>query len=409
MRATIERLTGLHWKGQGPAFLVGSGHGATHWIIGTFYVLLPYISQEFGMSYAQAGALITMFHIASFAANIGSGAVVDIGIRHATVQAGSLIIGAAALMAVALVTQPVWLIPLVMLIGATNNLWHPAAIAYLSDRYPRNRGYALSIHTLGASVGDILAPLAAGLLLVTTSWKGASFISAAPVIAVALILFAFLGREPASQERHAGGVADGLRTYLNRVRGLIGDKAMLGLCAMAGFRSMTQAGLLVFIPLYLANVLEVSPVVLGLVLMGMQIGGMIAGPVAGTMSDRIGRQPVAFAGITATTVMVAALAFVSNAGIFMLLVSLLGFALFSVRPVIHSWAMDLAPPRMEGSAVSLLFASQSGLSALVPLAGGFIADQWGLATVFTVLAGGMLIANLLVYVLPDVGVKQESS
>lgn len=407
MRATIERLTGLHWKGQGAAFLVASGHGATHWIIGTFYVLLPYISRDFGMSYAQAGALITIFHVASFAANIGSGAVIDIGMRHATVQAGSLIVGALALMAVALTAQAVWLIPLVMLIGATNNLWHPAAIAFLSDRYPRNRGYALSIHTLGASVGDILAPLAAGLLLVMSGWRGASFIGAAPAIAVALLLLAVLGRE-VGPEPHAGGVADGLRSYLNRVSGLIRDKAMLGLCAMAGFRSMTQSGLLVFIPLYLANVLEVSPIVLGLVLMAMQIGGMIAGPVAGTLSDRIGRQPVVFAGITATTVMVAALAFVSNAAIFVILVSLLGFALFSVRPVIHSWAMDLAPPRMEGSAVSLLFASQSGLSALVPLAGGLIADQWGLAAVFTVLAGGMVIANLLVYVLPDVGAKQES-
>ena len=159
--STIEWLTGLQWKGQGPAFLVASGHGATHWIIGTFYVLLPYITETLGLSYAQAGGLVTLFHVSAFAANVGSGAVVDIRGRRVLIQCASLVIGAASLMAVGLAHKAVWLIPLVMLIGATNNVWHPAAISYLSQCYPNNRGYALSIHTLGASIGDTIAPVAA--------------------------------------------------------------------------------------------------------------------------------------------------------------------------------------------------------------------------------------------------------
>lgn len=404
MRAAVEKWTGLHWKGQGPAFLVAGGHAATHWIIGTFYVLLPYIARELGLSYAQAGSLVTVFHAAAFAANIGSGAVIDIGMRHAVVQAVSLLVGAAALMGVGFAPHALWLVPLVVLIGATNNLWHPAAIAYLSARYPGNRGYALAIHTLGASLGDTLAPLAAGLLLAWMTWRGAAFVSAVPVIAVAFLLLAVLGRE-ANHNAEAGGGA-GLRAYLARVGGLVRDRAVIGLCVMAGFRSMTQSGLLVFIPLYLADVVEVSPVVLGLVMMAMQVGGMIAGPVAGTASDRIGRQPVVFAGITATTLIVAGLTLVSGAALFIVLVSLLGFALFSVRPVIHSWAMDLTPARMHGSAVSLLFGTQSAFSALVPVIGGMIADQWGLVAVFYILAAAMVIANLLVYGLPDV--KEQS-
>lgn len=399
-------MTGLHWKGQGPAFLVAGGHAATHWIIGTFYVLLPYISRELGLSYAQAGALVTVFHVSAFAANAGSGAVVDIGVRHATVQAASLLIGGSALMAVGLAAQAIWLLPLVVLIGATNNLWHPTAIAFLSDRYPKNRGYALAIHTLGASLGDTLAPLAAGLLLAVAGWRGACFVTVAPVIAVAVLLLAVLGREP-NENGHASAEGGALRAYLARVGGLVRDRTMIGLCAMAGFRSMTQNGLLVFIPLYLADVLKVSPVVLGLVVMAMQVGGMIAGPVAGTLSDRVGRQPVVFAGVTATTVVVLALTLVSSAWAFVALVAGLGFALFSVRPVIHSWAMDLAPRGMQGSAVSLLFATQSGFSALVPAAGGLIADRWGLAAVFYVFAGAMVIANLLVYLLPDAGRQEQ--
>lgn len=400
MRAAIEKATGLQWRGQGPAFLVAGGHAATHWIIGTFYVLLPYIARELDLSYTQAGALITVFHVSSFAANIGSGAVVDIGVRHAVIQAASLIVGALALMAVGLAGQALWLGLLVVLIGATNNLWHPTAISYLSDRYPRNRGYALSIHTLGASFGDMLAPVAAGLLLTIMTWRGASVISAVPAIAVALLLLVVLGREGANGG-NGEGADGGFAGYLRRVSGLVRNRSILGLCTMAGFRSMTQNGLLVFIPLFVADVLKVSPLVLGFVLMAMQIGGMIAGPVAGTLSDRVGRQPIVFAGITATTVIVASLAWVSSPILFVGLVSMLGFALFSVRPVIHSWAMDLAPRGMQGSVVSLLFGSQSAFSAAVPAVGGMIADNWGLHKVFYALAVAMLIANLLVWMLPD--------
>ena len=48
MIAAIERLTGLEWKGQGTVFLVASGHGGTHWIAATFYLLLPFITRDLG-------------------------------------------------------------------------------------------------------------------------------------------------------------------------------------------------------------------------------------------------------------------------------------------------------------------------------------------------------------------------
>lgn len=399
MSSTIERLTGLRWRGQGTAFLVASGHGATHWIIGIFYVLLPYITATLGLSYAQAGGLVTLFHISAFAANAGSGAVVDIGGRRVLIQCASLVIGAASLMAMGLVYQAVWLIPLVVLIGATNNAWHPAAISYLSQCYPDNRGYALSIHTLGASIGDTIAPVAAGAALVWLSWQGTSSLLSLPVFAIAAVLL--IGLKAAGREN--GGKGDegsGLSGYFQAVAALARDRAVIWLCAMAGFRSIAQTGLLVFLPLYLVNVLQVSPVVLGFTVMSMQIGAVIAGPMAGIASDRIGRKPVTLICLTAATLMLGVLTLVEGIELFVATVFLLGLAVFAVRPVIQSWALDLAPEKMSGSVMSLLFGAQSAMSALIPLAGGLIADQWGIAAVFYVLGAAMLIANVIVYFQP---------
>lgn len=400
MLAAIERLTGTPWKDQGPAVLVGLGHSATHWIIATFLVLLPYISKTLDLSYAQAGGLVTLFHAASFLANAGSGAVVDIGGRRVAVQAASLTVGAAALLAVGFAPDAAWLALPVILIGITNNLWHPAAISYLSRRYPQARGFALSIHTLGASVGDMLAPVAAGTMLLALTWQGTASLSAVPVFIMAAVLVLTL-RETDAPPQHREGRASGLRSYARGLGGLLRDRGVIGLCLMAGFRSMAQNGLLVFVPLYLVGVLEASPFVLGLAVMGLQVGGFIAGPVAGAWSDRAGRQPVVLAGLAATTLLVASLAFVESRTGFIALVSLLGFSLFSIRPVIHSWALDLASEEMSGSVVSVLFATQSAFTVLVPVVGGVMADAWGLASVFHLLTAAIAISTVIAFFLPD--------
>ncbi len=401
MFAVIHRLTGVSRQDQGPVFLVGLGHGGTHWIAATFYLLLPFITRDLNLSYAQAGALVSLFHASAFAANFGSGLVVDVTGRRVLFQVLSLLIGGAALLAFGVAGGFALLCGLVVLIGVSNNLWHPAAIAFLSERYPRTRGYALSIHAFGANFGDTVAPLAVGAILLALPWRGTALVSALPALVVALLIAGLLfGRDRGEGHAHRHtGFAD----YLAGVRRLVADRAVLGLCLMAGFRSMAQNGLLMFLPLYLANVLKVGPLAMGATITGMQLGGMLAAPIAGTWSDRIGRRPVVLSGLTVTTAVIAVLTLIGNELLFIAAVAVLGFALFAVRPVIHSWLMDLTPPELGGTATSVLFGTQAGLSMLVPVVGGVIADAWGLGAVFYFLAATMLVANLMVYALSHAG------
>lgn len=397
--SAIDRLTGVHPRHQGPVFLVGLGHAGTHWIAATFYLLLPFITRDLGLSYAQAGALVSLFHISSVTANFGSGMVVDVTGRRVLFQVVSLLVGAGALFAFGAAGQFMLLFILIALIGASNNLWHPAAISFLSERYPNSRGYALSIHAFGANLGDTLAPVAAGALLVALSWHRVASIAALPVLAIAALIAVLLLRQDKAGVRHRHHDS-GFSNYVAGLKQILRNRTVMSLCLMAGVRSMAQNGLLMFLPLYLSDVLQVSPVWMGVTLMAMQLGGMVASPIAGTWSDRIGRRPVVLAGLTLTTVTIAGLTLTRSDAVFITGVSVLGFALFAVRPVVHSWLMDLTPPHLGGSATSLLFGTQAGLSAMVPIIGGVIADAWGLTVVFYFLAGTMLVANVLVYLLP---------
>ncbi len=398
MIAAIERLTGVEWKQQTPVFLLGCGHGATHWIAAIFYLLLPFIKADLGLTYAEVGGLATVFHLSAFAANFVSGAVVDVTGRRLRFMVVSLVVGGGALLGVGTVSDFLMLGVMVVLIGATNNLWHPPAIAFLSELFPANRGYALSVHALGANIGDALAPLAAGTLLVWLSWQGTASVGALPVFAIAALIGLTL--KPGTVHHGATGKPLGAGDYISGMGKLVRDRVILVMCLMTGFRSMAQMGCLVFLPLYLAGVMGMGPFLMGVVMMAVQIGGMIASPIAGTVSDRIGRRPVVLAGLSVSTVVIFALTLTDNEYVFIGAVAVLGFAMYAARPVIHSWMMDITPPSLSGSATSLMFGAQSGLVAVMMTAGGFIADAWGLTAVFYVLAAIMLVANLLVVALP---------
>jgi FSR family fosmidomycin resistance protein-like MFS transporter len=129
-------------SGQGPILLLSLGHGATHWIIGTLYILLPLIKDSLGLSYAEAGLFLSAYHVSSFIANFATGLAVDVSGRRVLMQVIALLVGAAAMLVFGLTSTYVILCVMIGLMGAANQAWHPGAISYLADRYAQRRGYA---------------------------------------------------------------------------------------------------------------------------------------------------------------------------------------------------------------------------------------------------------------------------
>ncbi len=190
----------IGWVEQGPAFIVGLGHSAIHWIAAFFYLLIPFIGPDLGLSYTDTGLLVSVFHISSWVANLGSGLLVDITGRRMLFQIMSLLIGGLALLAFGWSSHLLVFLGLVILLGMSNNLWHPPAIAYLSEHYPRHRGRALAIHALGANLGDTLAPIVAVVLLASYSRQQTSMAATCPVLLIIVLIgFTWLPTECLAQ------------------------------------------------------------------------------------------------------------------------------------------------------------------------------------------------------------------
>ncbi|MGH8702185.1 MAG: MFS transporter, partial [Burkholderiales bacterium] len=152
-------------------WLISAGHAFTHWYTATFYLLLPLIGRELGLSYTEIGLIMTTQHIVGAISNLPGGMVVDMVGKKGYLMATSLFwVGFPyALMSL---THSYWmLLVCVTLVGIGNNLWHPAAITTLAYRYPERKGLVISFHGMGGNVADGLAPLVVGALLAWFTWR----------------------------------------------------------------------------------------------------------------------------------------------------------------------------------------------------------------------------------------------
>jgi sugar phosphate permease len=191
-----------------------------------------------------------------------------------------------------------------------------------------------------------------------------------------------------------------MRQYLVDLMSLIRNRALMLICVSAGFRTLTQTGLLVFLPVYLAYEQGYSPIAVGLCMTVLQVAGLIAGPIAGHLSDKIGRQKVVLSSMLLTGVTIIGMVFAGQSLAFIVFVALVGFFLYAMRPVMQAWAVENTPKRLAGTGVGLQFTILSIGGSIGPAIFGVVADTWDVYMAFYFLAGTIIAANLLVFFVP---------
>ena len=384
-------------------WLISAGHGLTHWYTATFFLLLPLIGKELGLSYTEIGLIMTVQHAVGAISNLPGGMVVDIVGKKGYLMATSLFwVGFPyALMSL---THSYWmLLVCVTLVGIGNNLWHPAAISALAHRYPDRKGLVLSFHGMGGNVADALAPLVVGALLAWFTWRTVVVINIVPGLVMAVMILVILGAFAVSsrgESINAGGKSREVKDYLKEFGSLLRNKTLMLVCVSSAFRTMTQAGLLTFLPVYLAYELGYSPFLVGACLTVLQAAGFIASPIAGHLSDKMGRKRIVISSALLTGVMIAAMALAGKSLLFVVFIALVGFFLYAMRPVMQAWAVESTPKHLAGSGVGLQFGITAIGASISPALFGIIADAYDIHTAFFFLAGTIIASNVLIFFMP---------
>ena len=389
-------------------WLIAVGHGLTHWYPATFYLLLPLIGHELGLSYSQIGLIMTCQYVASAIANVPGGILVDTVGRKGLLMAVSLFWVGFPYLLVSFTHSYAMLLLCVALVGFGNSLWHPTAIPTLGSRYPERKGLVLSLHGMGGNVGDAIAPVVIGTALAVFSWRQVVVMNVAPGLIVAALMFAFLGtlRLSAKKQHHEG---QSFAEYLQGLKKLFANRSLILLSTGSSFRTMTHTALLTFLPVYLANDMGYSPAVVGACLFAVQAAGFAAAPVAGYLSDRMGRKNILMSAMLSSAVVLVLMGVMGGSPVFVALIAVLGFFLYATRPVIQAWLLDSTPKNMGGSSIGVLFGAQAIGASLGPLFSGLVADRWGLLATFYFLAFTIVIANLLVFWIPSVEAREPGA
>jgi len=263
----------------------------------------------------------------------------------------------------------------------------------------------VSLHRSTGNVGDAIAPVVVTILLSVVSWRWILGGGTPVVLLLALLIPLVLHLTGA-----LGGRRDHLRDTRSQLRSLReafkGGRAagILPIFAVSALHGMGDRAFLWAVPLYLVQDLGKSTVVMGIHLTLLQVGGIVAGPALGALSDRIGRKYIIVAVLALAMVLPAAMV-LSDGGIGLTIaVVLFGLFAFSVNALSQAAAIDMAEGRgLEGTFIGLMWGVNAFFGAATAVGSGFLADAYGREVAFFLASGFFGVGFLVSLFMPYTG------
>ncbi|HEY3046134.1 MAG TPA: MFS transporter [Polaromonas sp.] len=173
--------------------LVGTAHLISHFSQLLLAPLFPWLKDEFNVSYAELGFLMTLFFAVSCAVQAFSGFVVDRFGPRPILFGGLTLLGLAAF-GYSVSTSYWMLAAFAVLAGVGNGVFHPVDYTLLNRKVSAPRlGHAYSVHGITGSLGWALAPAMLVPIALAFSWRVA--LVCAGVLAFAVLAVLLLNRD----------------------------------------------------------------------------------------------------------------------------------------------------------------------------------------------------------------------
>ncbi|MDA3912846.1 MFS transporter [Oleiagrimonas sp.] len=272
-----------------------------------------------------------------------------------------------------------WLIPALVVLGFSNSLFHPQALAGAHKLSGDRPGFGMSLFLIGGEVGRGLWPLIASVVVVLWGLHYLWLLAIPGVLSVLLLW----NQLPLQNPRHPDVKPIAWRRHL---------APMSLLVAFSLLRSLAIFGLVTFLPIIWSSrghdLTQGAALITVLLVVG--IVGNVGG---GHLADRVGRRPVLLGSSLLGALLLVAFMF-SGGLVQWLVLGLLGIALFASLPLGILIGQDIFPEnRSLGSGIALGFSN--GLAAVALSGLGLVSALHGPETVLWVLVGALIFSGLL--------------
>lgn len=374
---------------------VSGAHGLSHFFQLALPPLFPAMKDEFGVGYAELGALMGIFFAVSGFAQFAAGHLVDrIGPRRVLVAGMALLAGATFCVALA---PGYWaLVPLAALAGAGNAVFHPADFAVINARVDQSRlGRAYGAHGLAGNIGWVLAPVIGVALAKAFGWREAVALMGAAGLCAALLLHvnrAWIEANPAAGPARRDPAPDGQPSPLL-------SRPVLMCFAYFFLLSTAQVGLQSFsVPATMAMFgLDDTQAAqsLTLFLVGGAVG-IVAGAVLADRSPDHHRIAALGLVLAAASIALATLQPVPAVYGLPVLMALAGFCVGATGPSRDAIVRHATPRGASGRVYGFVYSGLDLGGTLAPPIFGMLVDAGTPGLVYAVVIGGLLLAVLTV-------------
>lgn len=327
------------------------------------------IKAALGISTAVIGIAVTASTITYAAAQLPSGMLGD-RYGHRSVILASLGLTGIASLLIAAAPSGLAVVLGMALVGLVSGAYYSPATALLTDVF-EGTGRAIGIHRIGAQAVGITGPLVAAAAALY-GWRSLLVVSGLLTIPV------LVGFRTIVRPRTPAAPDTALREAFvpGKIRNLLSDPRIAATTVVACLAQFVDTATFSFLPLLLREYHELDIGLAGTLFTVYFVAVAISQPVAGWLSDRMGRDPV-----TACTL--------SSASI--------GFLLLSIRPqtlgigagvVLVGFGMGWGPPVQaqimecldgddRGTGFGLVRTIYIGFAALAGLLVGSVETVWG--------------------------------
>lgn len=375
-------------------YTLSLGHMVTDINAGALPIFLAIFKDEFALSYALAGMVITLANLSSSVIQPLFGYLSDKRQMRWLLPGGCLLAGL-GIAAIGFAPNYYVLVTTVFISGLGSAAFHPEASKSAHYATGPLNASSMAVFSVGGNLGVGLGPMLASLVLFIGGIK-ASWLLLIPTVITVLLLYHTLPaikRNMEASELKKATAAPAAKTSYNPV------VSLAILIVVVVMRAWLQTGLSTFIPFYYINYLHYSEAFASTMLTVFLVSGAIGTLIGGKIADFWGSKKLIILSMLPLIPLVYLFPYTSSL-MSALLLSLCGLTMFSsfAPAIVMGQALM---PRHVGMASGLMMGFAFGIGGMGAPLLGTIADTWDFLLVFQVLAIIPLLVAALAMLLPD--------
>ncbi len=350
--------------------------------------IIPLYAHSLGASPELIGWVVAASTITGIVVKLPAGAVSDRVGRRTMLLIGACFFALPPFF-YAFATSIASLLVLRFIHGNATAIFGPSASAAISDiTEPSKRGVRLGTYSSLQGVGQALGPLLGGVLI---SWQGfhVPFLVSGTIgcLGLAVVLGTFrTRREPQSGQSE--------RKVLTGIREVGRNRGILVTSGAVAAQMFTAGAYNAFLPIFAKTVMGLDAWHIGVVFGLQTTTTLLARPLMGTFSDRVGRKPIIVAAMIWRALLVAAIPLLSSFEVLLAFACLWGLGLSVISSAGSALITDLAHRSHYGAAHGIFGTIYDIGEASGPIVAGLLVSALGYGGMFHCMGGLLLVAGL---------------